>query len=225
MGGTASGAYTLTLNKVDITAITYDQAVEVTITKSGESRFFTFEGATGDLITISAVSNGSVDTSLVLNDPFNSQVASDDDGGSGPDPEIYQQLLTQNGTYTVELRTVGGSSGKVTLTVKRTLPPSLDEGAQSIFFGDSGATRAVAFAATAGQTVKLTLTVDGTAAGSPNVSALQDGNTLAYASGSTTTALSFSFVTPSSGDVIVQINDYSYTNVSYIITLERMGTE
>lgn len=225
LGGSSAGAYTLTLGKVDVTAISYDEAVEVAITKSGESRFFTFTGAAGDLITVSAVSNGSIDTSLILSDPYNSQVASDDDSGSGPDPEIYQQLLNQDGTYTLELRTVAGSNGKLTLTVKRTLPPSLDEGAQSVFFNDSGATRAVAFAATAGQTVKLTFTVDGTDPGSPNVSVLQGGNTLAYASGSTTRELSFSFVTPTAGDVIVQINDYSYTNLSYIVTLERMGTE
>ncbi len=225
LGGSSTGAYTLTLNKVDITAITYDQAVEVTISKSGELRFFTFEGTTGDLITISAESNGSIDTSLILNDPYNSQVASDDDSGPGPDPEIYQQLLSQDGTYTVELRAVSGSNGKITLTVKRTLPPSLDDGAQSIFFSDLGATRALTFAANAGETVKLTMTIDGAQPGSPNVSVLQAGQTLANASGSSTTALSFSFVTPSAGDVIVQINDYSYTSLSYIVTLERMGSE
>ncbi len=225
LGGSSTGAYTLTLNKVDVTAITYDQAVEVTISKSGESRFFTFQGATGDLITISAVSNGSIDTSLTLNDPYNSQIAADDDSGSGPDPEIYQQLLSADGTYTVELMAVNGSNGKITLTVKRTLPPSLDEGAQSVFFTNSGATRALTFAATAGQTVKLTMTVDGTQSGSPNVSVLQAGQTLASASGSSTQSLSFSFVTPSAGDVIVQLNDYNYTNMSYIVTLERMGTE
>ncbi len=225
LGGGATGAYTLTLSKVDVTAITYDQAVEVTLAKAGDSRFFTFDGVSGDLITISADSNGSIDTSLMLNDPYNSQVASDDDSGSGPDPEIYQQLLSQDGTYTVELQAVSGSSGKITLTVKRTLPPSLDDGAQSISFNDSGATRALTFAANAGETVKLTLTVDGTVPGAPNVSALQGGNTLAYASGSSTQSLSFSFVTPDAGDVIVQIDDYSYNNLSYIVTLERMGSE
>ncbi len=118
LGGSDTGAYTLTLNKVDVTPITYEQPVEVAITQSGESRFFTFEGSSGDLITISAVSNGNIDTSLMLNDPYNSQIASDDDSGSGPDPEIYQQLLNSDGTYTIELLTVGGSSGKLTLTVK-----------------------------------------------------------------------------------------------------------
>ncbi len=71
----------------------------------------------------------------------------------------------------------------------------------------------------------LSFVVDGTDAGSPNVSVMQDGNTLAYASGSTTTSLSFSFVTPTAGDVIVQIDDYSYASLSYTVTLERMGGE
>ena len=49
----------------------------------------------------------------------------------GFDPEIYQQLLTTTGTYTVALQAVSPGTGKVTLTLKHTPPPSLDEGPQT----------------------------------------------------------------------------------------------
>ncbi len=223
-GGSSLGDFTLKLDKVELVTLNYGDSAVAEFTRSGQMKYFSFTGRNGDLVTISATSNsGSIDTSLMLNDPYNSQIATDDDGGPGVDPEIYQQLLTQDGTYTIVLQAVSGSSGSVTVSIDRTSPPSLDEGEQTLDFSSSQSARAVGFTANAGETVALTLTSASDGIGSPNVSVMQDGETIANASSNTVQSLSFSFVTPSDGEIIIQINDYSYSSVSYTVSLERMG--
>lgn len=219
LDGTVAGAFVLTLNKTDVTAISYNEDVEVSFTPSDEAKFFIFEGTSGDLVSISVDSDGSIDTNLALTDMYNSQIASDEDSGSGFDPEIYQQILSTTGTYTIALQAVTAGTGKVTLTLTHTPPPSLDDGVQTISFSDTNYSRAVMFTAEGGETVRLNLHALNGATGSPNVSIMQGDTTIANASGSTLTDLNFSFVTPDDGEVVVQITDYSYDNVSYEVSL------
>ena len=176
-------------------------------------------------MTISADSGGEFDTDLVLNDMYNYAVASDADSGSGFDPEIFQQALSQTGTYTIVLTAVNPGEGKVTLTVERTAPPSLDDGVQMISFSESSYSRALTFTAEGGETVRLNFHVtdeDGTT-GSPSISVTQDGSTVASASGSYVTDLNFSFTPTSDGEVVVQVTDYSYASLTYEVSLAQGG--
>ena len=193
--GSTAGAFTLTLNKTEVTPLDYDKPIEVNFTPNHPAQYFTFDGSAGDLVSIQADSKQTIDTSLTLNDSNNSQVATDADGGPGFDPEIYQQLLTTTGTYTVTLQAVTPGTGKVTLTLTHTPPPSLDEGPQTLNFSDSQNARAVSFTAKAGETVRLNLHLSAGTSGSPSVTVTQGDTTLASASGSTVSDLNFSFTT------------------------------
>ena len=217
--GTTVGAFSLTLNKTEVTPLAYDQTEDASFTPRDTVRYFTFDGTAGDLVTISGDSKASIDTSLTLNDANGSQVATDDNGGAGFDPEIFQQLLTTTGTYTVALQAVTPGTGKVTVSLKHTPPPSLDEGPQTLAFSDTQNARAVMFTAKAGETVRLNVHLSSGQSGSPSVTVTQGDTTLASASGSTVSDLNFSFVTSTAGAVVVQITDYSYTNLSYEVTL------
>jgi len=217
--GSTAGAFTLTLNKTVLTALSYDQSIEVSFTPNKTAQYFTFDGSAGDLVSIEADSKQSIDTSLTLNDSNNSQIATDADGGSGFDPEIYQQLLTTTGSYTILLQAVAPGTGKVTLSLTHTPPPSLDAGPQTVSLSDTKTAGAVSFTAKAGDTVRLNLHLSAGDSGSPSVTVTQADSTLASASGSTVSDLNFSFKTTSDGPVVVQITDYSYTNLTYEITL------
>lgn len=218
LGGSAEGSFILTLDKTDIQAISYGDDVELSLTPSDQALYFTFEGTSGDLVSISVDSDNSIDTSLALNDPYNSQIASDEDSGSGFDPEIFQQILSTTGTHTIALFVSAPGTGKITLSLDYTPPPSLDDGVLTLTFGDTQYSRAVTFTAVADETVRLNFhVVAGT--GSPNVTITQNETTIANASGSTVSDLNFSFVTPDDGEVVVQINDYSYERVSYEVSL------
>ncbi|MFN8564099.1 MAG: PPC domain-containing protein [Anaerolineae bacterium] len=219
LNGDTPGSFTLTLNKTEVAPISYGDSVELSLTPSDQAMYFTFEGTSGDMVSVSADSDGTIDTSLTLNDPYNSQIVTDEDSGSGFDPEIYQQVLSTSGTYTIVLQAVNPGTGKVTLTLKNTPPPSLDEGVQTVSFSDSQYTRAVTFTAQAGETVRLNLHTLNDGTGSPSITVTQGGNTIASASGSTISDLNVGFVTPEDGDVSVQITDYSYSNLSYEVSL------
>lgn len=215
----SAGSFTLTLDKTEVTAVEYNEAVEVTFDEGDQAKYFTFSGTSGDLVTISVDSNGSINTSLTLTDSNNSQINSDEDGGSGFDPEIYQQLLTTSGTYTVVVQAVNGGSGEATLTISRTPPPSLDDGPQTVAFTESQSTGAVTFTADTGEKVRINLHIVGGESGSPSVSIMQNGSTVTSASGSSVSDLNFSFTPTSDGQVIVQITDYSYGSLSYEVSL------
>ena len=217
----SEGAFTLTLTKTEIEAIEYNEPVTVTFDENDTGKYFTFEGTAGDLVSISVDSGGSINTSLALSDMYNSQIMSDDDGGAGFDPEIYNQLLSSSGTYTISVLVVSPGSGEVTLTLKNTPPPTLDDGPQTVSFTNSQSTSAVTFTANAGETVRINMHLMNGDFGSPNVTVMQDDISIAYASGSTVSDLNFSFTTTSDGEAIVQITDYSYNNLTYEITLAR----
>ncbi|MEO8393918.1 MAG: pre-peptidase C-terminal domain-containing protein [Chloroflexota bacterium] len=216
---TTAGSFTLTLNKTEITPLAYDEPLEVDFTPNHSAQYFTFAGSAGDLVSIEADSKQTIDTTLTLNDSNNSQIATDADGGSGFDPEIYQQLLTTTGTYTVMLQAATPGTGKVSLSLTRTAPPSLDEGPQTLNFTDSNTARAVSFTGKAGDSIRLNLHLSAGDSGSPSVTVTQGDTTLASASGSTISDLNFSFPVTSDGPVVVQITDYSYSTLSYEVTL------
>lgn len=218
--GDGTGSFTLTVNKIDLAPIEVGEDVEINFTEQDTIKYFTFEATTGDTVSISADSDGEFDTDLVLNDIYNYQVASDADGGSGPDPEIFQQSLSQTGTYTIVLTAVNPGEGKVTLTVTRTPPPSLDDGVQTISFSSSQYTRALTFTAEGGESVRLSLNVtDDGMTGSPSITLTQDGTTVASISASYVSDVEFSFTPSTDGEVVVQITDYSYDSVSYEVAL------
>ena len=217
--GSGTGSFTLTINQIDIAPIEFDEELEVTFTPADDAKYFTFEGTVGDIVTISADSDGEFDTDLALQDLYNSTVASDEDGGSGSDPEIFQYSLTTTGTYTIVLTAPNPGSGKVSLTVSRTLPPSLDDGVQTLTFGDSTYTRAITFTAESGETVRLNFHVLDGGVGSPSISVTQDGVTVVNASASTVGELSFSFTPEADGEAVVQVNDYSFESLTYEVSL------
>ncbi len=218
-----TGAFTLTLSKVNVTAVQYDQAANVSFKPSDTSKYFTFDATAGDIVTITANDNsgGTFDTSLTLNDPTNYQITTDDNGGPGLDPEIFQQLITTSGTYTVVLQAVTPGSADVSLLIKRGTPPSLEEGTQTLSFTESQTERALTFTAKAGQEVHLTLHMTSGSSGEPSVTVTQDGNTLASASGSYVSDLSFAFTPSSDGQVLVQVDEESYSSVTYQISLSQ----
>ncbi len=219
--GSTPGAFTLKLNKAQVTPLDYNQSVTVAFTPNISTQYFTFEAAIGDLVTVSVDSGDSIDTSLSLLDSNNSQIVYDEDGGAGFDPEIYQQLLTSSGIYTIALQAVAPGTGSVRIVVKRTTPPSLDEGKQTVSFTNSQTAHALSFSGQANHTYTLTLHGLSSTSGSPSITITQDTQTLASVSSSTIQDVTFSFVVPADGQVILQLNEYSYANLSYEVSLTK----
>ena len=111
--------------------------------------------------------------------------------------------------------------GDQVLLIKRGTPPSLEEGTQTLAFTESQTERALTFTAKAGQEVHLTLHMTSGSNGDPSVTVTQDGNTIASASGSYVSDLSVGFTPTSDGQVLVQVDEESYTSVTYQVSISK----
>jgi hypothetical protein len=220
LGGTDTGNYTLSLNRAQIEIIEYGTTTDVEFTNRDTLFYFSFEGTAGDVVSVLTDSDGAIDTSLRLNDPYNYTLVADEDSGSAFDPEILNYILTSTGTHLVALEAPYGGAGSVEVTLSRGELPSLEDGALTLNFSSERTDASARFEAVAGETVTMTLSVrSGTA--SPSVDVSQFGSSLSYFSASSVANVSFTFVTPNDGEVIVRINEYSYSNVALDVTLER----
>lgn len=205
------GAFTLTLERVVVQEATYDTPFTVTLTNEAQQQYFAFDGVAGDVIRISADSADSVDSALVLYDPTGTEVAFDDDGGIGFDPEIARFVVLENGRYVLMSRLVGGAvGGEVSVLIERRALNSLDDGARTITLNAKQSSDALTFEAEAGQVLTMTLSVKSGTPSQISVSATQEGETLmsyetAYGIAPVTT---LSFVVPYDGTLNVQVSHF-----------------
>lgn len=219
----ATGRYTLTLSSAALTPIAYDETVEANFGDGVSTIYYSFEGKNGDVINVS-VEGGGLDTALTLTGPDNYQIIFDDNGGSGVNPEIYRQLLTLDGIYTLTFQlNVIGDSGQAALTLSKSALRSLDDGPQEVRLSSEVYQDVVTFTGNAGETVRLTIDFqnpDGQS--SPYLTVTQNGVTIAYGSGTTVSGLTIEFVVPEDGAVNVQIVDYSYRSDVARVSIERV---
>ncbi|MDZ4766204.1 MAG: hypothetical protein SGI73_16815 [Chloroflexota bacterium] len=220
LGGTDTGSYTLMLNRAQIATISYGDSTTVEITDRDTMFYVSFDGTAGDVVSVFTDSNGAVDTSLRLNDPFNYSLITDEDSGSAFDPEILNYILTSTGTHLVVLEAPYGGEGSVEITLTRGELPSLDDGAITLNFSTNRSDASARFTGVAGERVTLTLEIRG-GTGSPSVDVTQDGSSVTYFSSSNVEGASFTFTTPNDGDVVMRFSEYSYSNLALEVTLER----
>lgn len=217
LSGTSAGDFELNLERAELTSLEYGDAVTVDFDEENTVAYFTFEAQSGDVIDI--LVDGDVDTNLALNDIYNYQIAADEDGGRGNNPELTGVVLNQPGTYTVLLQAPFGGEGSVELEVVRGEVPSLNDGPQVLNFSSSQTTRTVAYTGEAGETVRINVVVDGADVASPSIDVSQDGTSLAYINASTVQGMSAIFTIPSDGDVVITVSEYSYTNVALEVSI------
>lgn len=225
-GGGETGSYTLTVNKTELVAISDDESVEVDLEARTGMNYFSFEGETGDLITLAVAGADIGSTNLILRDPSGYDLYPEYGDVLSEDAEFsesqYQQVLSESGMFIVVLHAEAEDAEEaVTITLTRTPPSSLDESAQTLEFTTS--TRAAVFAGSAGETVTLRLQALDDATASPSITVMQQGQTLSYISASSVTNLSATFGVPSDEEVLVMIEEYSYSGdtISIEVSLER----
>ena len=90
------------------TALVYGQTVDDRIDNSQPSVFYSFEAATGDVITITMiVTEGDVDPFLVLNDADRAPLSTDDNSGGGTNARLTYTIPSA-GTYIIQATHAGG---------------------------------------------------------------------------------------------------------------------
>ncbi|MFN8378926.1 MAG: PPC domain-containing protein [Anaerolineae bacterium] len=210
LSGSSTGNFTLSLSAANVQPITVGEPLNGELTPSDNKAFFTLDGHAGDTISISVTS--SIDTNVAVNDPSNYQVAFDEDGGKGNNPEITDLVLTSDGTYTIVVGSAFNETGEFELLVERAELPSLNDGPVTLSYNSSTTTRVIQYTAEAGEVLRLTIASTNGQQINPSVDASQNGSQVYYASANYVTELSSVFTVPSSGDITLTISDYSYDN-------------
>jgi len=217
----AVGRYTISLNQAELVAIKYGDTVEATFDDETNAVYYSFEAALGDIIDITV--DADVDTTLSITGPDGYNVFFDEDGGARFNPEANRLILTQEGTYIIQLSTaLLGESGTASLTLSVGEARTLDDGPQQVRLSESVYQDVLTFQGNAGETVQLAVRLlSGAETSAPSVTVTQNGTTLATGSGSDVSNLIVEFDVPEDGTVTIQIYDYSYTALIFEVSIER----
>lgn len=216
-GSPAAGSFTLMVDRIELTPVEFDEDIEVELDE-GLPAYFSFEAEAGELINVRVNSNDSIDTRIDILDPSGYSIYSDDDSGAGFDPEVNRLVISQTGVYTIVLRPFADSGeGTVTMVVSRAEVPSLDDGPQTLELGEKQQRGVVTFEAEAGQ--EYTIVFSDLNGAQPYITITQEGYTITTVSSGAVNGLSVTIVAPNDGAVQIQIEDYSYANISMTISL------
>ena len=108
--------------------ISYAEDVNLEFDRNISVQSVEFAGQAGDVISVTVTGEDGIDTVATLYSPDGIELASDDDGGPGLDPEIERVVLPESGTYTLEVSTfVQGETGSVVVNINRDDLRTLDE--------------------------------------------------------------------------------------------------
>jgi len=172
-----SGDFTLQVHAVTLDEITSDAPQTMTFSATSQLYYFSFDGEVGDVIDIVVTSDDDVDTVLTLTDALGSIITSDDDGGTGYNPEIYQFSLSVSGTYMIFISTTD-TVGTAEIVLSQETAATLDEGAQEVKITAKMYSRALTYEAQAGETVLLNVSVIAGESVDVTISAFQGDVTL-----------------------------------------------
>ncbi len=206
--------FTLTINTTNPVAIAYDTPVTTNFDES-PAQVFTFEGNAGDIIDVTVDSGGAVDARISLTSPESGTIASDDDSGSGFDPELLNIILPEDGRYAIVAQPyIPGDNGNFTINVANSGVLSIDEAAQVIRVSDKQTRGTVVLEGTAGETVLISARVLARGRDSqPYITVTQNDAILASNPIGDVERLILEFVVPEDGIVQINVEDSYYTGV------------
>ncbi len=219
----AAGPFTLRLERVVMIPVMYGGTITGTFDATTSAIYYSFEGSSGDMISLAVAGDNGLDTTLLVNGPGNYQVGYDDDSGRDFDPEINRLVLNESGTYVVIVRPFdSGTTGTFTLAINGLLPAALEDGAQQIYLSSKRSQDTVVFKGVAGETVTIVARmVSGSPNAEPSVDVQQAGTYLAYETLSGDSEVRMTVTVPENGVVSVLVSDYSYEPVIVEVRLER----
>lgn len=223
----ASGAFELLLDRVDVTNVGYGDTIEATLNSENRILLFTFEAEAGDVVNLLVESDGSIDTTMTLNGPDSYQLMYVDDSNE-LDPAIENMLLPQSGTYTVLVQPYSVDSrteGEIAFSITRGELLSLDAGSQTLRFSSDHTREMLSFSAEAGDQVRLVVEVMKGGPASPSIVVMQGQQSVSYISGTSLWGMSSEFQIPADGELIVQVDESSYTELSLDIRIERVEAD
>lgn len=223
-GEPEEGEFTLRLETVAVIAAEYDETVEVVFDGSASTQNITFDAVAGDVISITADSNGSVDTVATLTTEFGALVASDDDGGSGLDPEIERLVIEVSGTYTLILSTfIPGERGAVDVTISLNDRRTLDnDEVRTVRLNNKQNADVLILEGNAGEIISLEIDLVSGSIADLQIVANQGGfQIMSYNTFGLPSTVTLGFEVPQDGTVSISFRDAGQVNAVLEVSITR----
>jgi hypothetical protein len=215
-----TGDYELSVDEIEVVAeieggtLAYGDSIE--IEPSGTSLItFTFEGTEGDVITLTAVSEGSDDTSMTLLDPDGDEAAhNDDDGGLNRNPAIRRFQLPATGQYTVEVEGFNDSVlfSNIEVSLEETDLLLVNDGPQTLEFDPDHIADIMTFDVEEDASYLVTVTLSETSESALFINVLEEEQSYALTriSIANTATIAFVFTAEETGRAHLQLEFYTY---------------
>lgn len=217
-----SGDFSLSVDRFEVLVMFPNEPVEVQFGEE-QSFWFSFKALANEAVTISAESNGALDTTLELIGPDGQVVASDDDSGAETDPLINKVFLPLDGVYLIRLDPFAGDmiEGVITVTVTAAEITSLAIGQTEEFgLGDVLNEEVYTFEAEEGERYRLTLSASSVA--DLRVEVYINNEFVSGTAIGNSARVSFDLIAPTDGIALVRVYGlfyYEQSDISLAITL------
>ncbi len=222
--GAIDGDFALTIVEVNLASITFDAAEPFTLGTDAPAQYFALPVETGDSLTVTLDSGGSLDTIMQVVAPDGSEFAFDDDSGSGFDAELSNLVFDHAATFVLAISTFeSGASGQGTVNIRHNPVHALEDGEVSITLNDKAIRDLVIFDAEEDESLILNLNKISGDVEDLYVTATVEGmEVMSYSTMGVPDELPLAFVMPMSGRVVVTLEKFGFDDgISLEVSLER----
>ncbi len=222
--GAIDGDFVLTISEVSLLPLEFEADMPFSLNSDSPARYFALPVETGDSLSVTLDSDGQLDTLLQVIAPDGSQLAFDDDSGSGLDAELSNLIFDQTAAYVLAVSSFdSGASGRGSLSIRRNPVQALDEGDARITLNDKAIRDLVVFDAAEDEHLILNLRKLKGHVEDLYVTATVEGmEVMSYSTMGVPEELPLAFVMPMSGRVVVTLEKFGYDDaITLAVSLER----
>ena len=220
----SEGDFVTTLETVSLARVDFNSTINFSLSPDVPALYYEMPVNTGDSLSLSIDSDGSLDTLMQVFAPDGFEFVFDDDSGSGFDAELSNLIFDRGATYVLTVSTFDGSAtGSGTLTITRNPVHDLEDGEIIIRLNDKAIRDLVVF--DAAEDEMLILQLDKLAGDVEDlyVTATVEGmEVMSYSTMGVPERLPLAFVMPMSGRVVVTLEKFGFDDgISLAVSLER----
>ena len=222
--GAIDGDFVITIAEASVVPINFDTDVAFTLDADAPAHYFALPVETGDSLTVTVDSGGTLDTLLQVVAPSGFEYAFDDDSGAGFDAELSNLVFDHAATYVLVISTFdGGASGQGRVTIRRNPVQALEDGEALVTLNDKAIRDLVVFDAVEDEVLILNLEKLSGDVEDLYVTATVEGmEVMSYSTMGVPDELPLAFVMPMSGRVVVTLEKFGFDDgISLEVSLER----
>ncbi len=222
--GAVDGDFLITIAEVAVVPVSFDTDVAFDLDAESPAHYFALPVETGDSLTVTVDSRGTLDTLMQVVAPSGYEYAFDDDSGAGFDAELSNLVFDHAATYVLVISTFdGGASGQGTVTIRRNPVHALEDGQALVTLNDKAIRDLVVFDAAEDEVLILNLEKIMGDVEDLYVTATVEGmEVMSYSTMGVPDELPLAFVMPMSGRVVVTLEKFGFDDsISLEVSLER----